>query len=216
MSTALPTSTTNDLNYYLLLILGAALLGTGLYVALARHGGLTLVLILMGGSIAAFATVAFLLAHAHQLRRVDSTHSSPQALSASHPASQKKSVAAPEPLADSNKITSLKSVARVASNTMLLPASRLAGPAKHDASKVHDGSTDDSQIVNNGVNNIASNIASNIANNIANNKAGIAVLMETPLGDLLLAALLKDPESAGHVIAQAILAAQAPAPVRQE
>ena len=41
-------------------------------------------------------------------------------------------------------------------------------------------------------------------------KAGVAALLNTSLGDLLLAGLVRDPEDAGRIIAAAITQAEAP------
>jgi hypothetical protein len=41
-------------------------------------------------------------------------------------------------------------------------------------------------------------------------KAGVATLLNTSLGELLLAGLVKDPEDAGRIIAAAITQAEAP------
>lgn len=186
MPTPPPTDKTSEFNCYILLCVGTLLLAAGLYFALAKSGSSALILILMGGSIAAFATVAIKLLRTHQHQKPDTKSTEPKATPDNMPESQAKCKVAPEPMADTAKVAALKSVPKVERKVETLPA---VVPVKAPATQpdAHGAI-----------------------------QSGVAQLMGTPLGELLLAAILKDPESAGHFIAQAIQTAQAPASIRSE
>jgi len=194
------------MNCNILLFLGGLLLCLGLYFGLSKSGNLQLVLILLGGSIAAFSVVVVVLLKSHTFGSPDPKKSEPE----------------PAPKATAGIASGLNAKAGVNADTKA--SGNEGAEQKASAEPAHEeGKEQDSapkflsgiEVQVEPVHLPSIDQTSEIHEAAdSSSRSGITLLMSTPLGDLLLSALVKDPESAGRFVTQAILQAQASSSIR--
>ncbi len=208
MPSRLSTSKTKKVNCNSLLFLGALLLCAGLCLGFSKNGNPSLVLILLGCSIATFSAVVIVLLRSHELRIHD-----PKKLK-SEPKPEMAPGIAPELDAKAGMNANIKAsdnpapkreanaepAPEAGKGTESVPKPLPMVEAK--AEPVCKPSTDKTSEIQ--------------TDGDSSNKSGMSLLMGTPLGDLLLSALLRDPENAGRFVTEAILQAQASSSIRLE
>jgi len=186
-----------DRNCGILLCIGAVLLASALYLGLAKGGSALLFFVILGGSIAAFAMVLVILRKSRALRLRASGKSESQSAAKSDPKHEPETApelnAKPEINMDAKPMLIVETVdeTKKGHDSEAKPLS--TREIKAEAAGV--SSTDDPAVAH--------------ADADCSNNSGIALLMNTTLGELLLTTLLQDPEGAGRYVTHAILHAQA-------
>ena len=171
---------------YIFLALGAVTLAFGLYMGFMKDGGSVVVFVLLGGSIALFALALLPHAKLYTYRIFNSATAEPQPEAKTEP--QPKAKAEPEaegktePQPEAKIEPQPKATAEPQSKATAEPQPEATAEPQPEAK----------------------------AESQPEAKIEVATLMNTTLGELLLATLIKDPEIAGRIVAQAIRQAEAP------
>ena len=169
---------------YILLAVGAVMLGFGLYVGFVQHANSAVVFVLLGITTAVFCTVLFVLMKPHAFAllspaaAVPQPKAEPQIVATEAPVSELKDVPSPEP----NDMPPPDSKARPLPETGAEAAGQVRAESGRWAnSEPQDGATND-----------------------------VVTPLDMTLGDILLAALRKDPQGAGRIFARAVVQADMP------
>jgi len=172
----------------ILLGLGAAVLTLDLYLGFVKHANSALVFSLLGITMVVFATVLFMLLQPSAFAFLSSAKSAPEP----------KATVAPEPTAAVNPepeatvASEPKDAVEAQPKAEAIPQSetKVESPAE-PAPKTRPAAKSEPQLGPN---------------------TDLGKLLDTTLGDILVAALRKDPEGAGRIFARAVTQADASAP----
>jgi hypothetical protein len=177
---------------YTLLAVGAGALAFGLYMGFVRHANSALVFVSLGITTVVFGTVLFVLLKPHAFAflspptAVPEPKVEPQPEANNEAQSEAKDAPAPEveevPSPDSNEVPPLKF------KTGLRPEIGAEPPAQVKAQIGREAKSDLQDEVT----------------------TDVATLFDMTLGDILLAALRKDPQGAGRIFARAVIQAGVP------
>ena len=177
---------------YILLAVGAVVLAFGLYMGFVRHANSTVVFVSLGVTTAAFGTVLFVLLKPHALAFLSPATAVPEPKAEPQPDAnnevQFEAKDAPGP--------ELEAVPSPKSDDVPPPDSK-AGP------RPEDGAEPPAQVkaqIGRGTKSEPQDEAS----------TDVLTPLDMTLGDILLAALRKDPQGAGRIFARAIVQADVP------
>jgi outer membrane biosynthesis protein TonB len=172
----------------ILLGLGAAVLTLDLYLGFIKHANSALVFSLLGITMVVFATVLFMLLQPSAFAFLSSAKSAPEpeATVAPEPTAavnpEPKATVAPEPTAAVEAQPKAEAIPQ--------PETKVEPPAE-PAPQTRPAAKSEPQLGPN---------------------TDLGKLLDTTLGDILVAALRKDPEGAGRIFARAVTQADASAP----
>jgi outer membrane biosynthesis protein TonB len=179
---------------YIFLALGAVTLAFGLYMGFMKDGGSVVVFVLLGGSIALFALALLPHAKLYTYRIFNSATAEPQPEAKTEP--QPKAKAEPEAEGKTEPQPEAKIEPQPKATAEPQPKATAEPQPKATAEPQPEATAEPQPEAK--------------AESQPEAKIEVATLMNTTLGELLLATLIKDPEIAGRIVAQAIRQAEAP------
>jgi hypothetical protein len=181
---------------YILLAVGAVVLAFGLYLGFVRHANSAVVFVSLGITTAVFGTVLFVLLKPHAFAFLSPAASVPQPKAEPQPQPQPEANNEPQFEAKDAPVPELKDVPSPSSSDVPPPDSK-AGP------RLEDGVEPPAQVkvqIGRGTKSEPQDEAS----------SDVVAPLDMTLGDILLAALRKDPQGAGRIFARAIVQADVP------
>jgi hypothetical protein len=181
---------------YVLMAVGAVMLAFGLYMGFVQHANSAVVFLSLGVTAAAFGTVLFVLLKPHAFAFLSRATSVPQPKAEPQPQPQPEANTQPQFEAKDAPVPGLKAVPSPESNDVPPPNSKTEPRPESSAEPPTQAKAQISRGAKSGSQDEAS--------------TDVLTLFDMTLGDILLAALRKDPQGAGRIFARAVVQADMP------